>query len=99
MATSKFETIGEKAGYWVGFWAVKAGLWLVKIGLSLLQIGIAYEVVQIAEGDFQTIVISILGLLYCGLRAIAAEAAVSYYYSGYLTTFTSTRIALYLSSQ
>lgn len=86
--TSKIEKISEKVGYWI-----------VRIGLPLLEVGIAYEAVQIAEGDFQTVVISVLGLLYCRLRAVSAEAATTSYYSGYLTTFTSTRIAVYLTSQ
>jgi hypothetical protein len=86
--TSNIEKRSEKVGYWI-----------VRIGLPLLQIAIAYEVVQIAEGDFQTIVISVLGLIYCRLRAMSAEAAVNFYHSGYLTTFTSARIAVYLTSE
>jgi hypothetical protein len=42
----------------------KVGYWTVRVALMLLQIGIAVEVVQIAEGAFQTIVVSVLGLIY-----------------------------------
>jgi hypothetical protein len=86
------EKKGENVGHWIGYWSVR-------IGLPLVQIGIAYEIVQIAEGDFQTIVICVLGLIYSNLRAMSAEAGVTAYYSGYLATFTSTRIAVYLTSQ
>ena len=79
--------------------AEKVGYWIVKIGLPLLEIAIAYEVVQIAEGDFQAIVISVLGLICCRLRSMSAQAWVNSYYLGYLTTFTSTRLAHYLTSE
>lgn len=75
------------------------GYWVVRIGLPLLQIAIAFELVQIVEGGFQTIVICVLGLIYCGLRAMSADAAVSSYYSGYLTTYTVTHLAIYLTTE
>ena len=85
---SKIEKTSEKVGYWA-----------VRIGLPLVQIAIAFELVQIVEGDFQTIVICALGLIYTGLRAMSADAAISAYYSGYLTTYTSTHLAIYLTSE
>ncbi len=67
--------------------------------MPLIEIAIALALVQIADGEFQTIVICLLGLIYCRLRSITAEAGVNSYYMSFLISFTSTRIAMYLTSQ
>jgi hypothetical protein len=75
--------------------AEKIGVWAMRICISLIHIGVAYEIVQIAEGDLQTIVVCILGLMYCGLRVMSAEAEVNAYCMGYMLS----QIAVYQSSE
>jgi hypothetical protein len=62
----------EKVGYWFGYW-------MAKVGMPLIEPGIAFELLQVADGEFQTIVISVLGLIYCRLRELSAQVRVTGY--------------------
>ena len=65
----------------------------------VLRLCVAFTIVQIGDGAFQTVVISMLGLIYCAVLSVRGEATDNAYYSGFLATFTTSRLLRYIMSE